>query len=138
MKNCVWTAPARADRGSDPPEKLTKTLKKRSTNRHTYKPDFPPKSTSKETPQTDENLSWQKTESTIVLAMLHSTGKSQVVFSHKKRNGKCLLSGLRAAPAARPRPRNGAKRPPRILYVFNKSASKMRKSGTKNETKSTK
>ena len=24
MKNCVWTAPARADRGSDPPEKLKK------------------------------------------------------------------------------------------------------------------
>ena len=28
----------------------------RSSNQHTYKPDFPPKSTSKETPQTDENL----------------------------------------------------------------------------------
>ena len=27
MKNCVSTAPARADRGSDPPEKLKKTLK---------------------------------------------------------------------------------------------------------------
>ena len=31
-----------------------------------------------------ENLSWQKTESTIVLAMLQSTGKSQVVVSHKR------------------------------------------------------
>ena len=59
MKNCVWTALARADRGSDPPEKLPKQWKKQSTNRHTYKPDFPPKppkSTSEETPQTNENL----------------------------------------------------------------------------------
>ena len=32
----------------------------------------------------DRNLSCQKTESTIVLAMLQSTGKSQVVFSHKR------------------------------------------------------
>ena len=31
-----------------------------------------------------KNLSCQKTESTIVLAMLQSTGKSQVVFSHKR------------------------------------------------------
>ena len=32
----------------------------------------------------DRNLSCQKTESTIVLAMLQSTGKSQMVFSHKR------------------------------------------------------
>ena len=31
-----------------------------------------------------KNLSCQKTESTIVLAMLQSTGKSQVVFSRKR------------------------------------------------------
>ena len=31
-----------------------------------------------------KNLSCQKTESTIVLAMLQSTGKSKVVFSHKR------------------------------------------------------
>ena len=31
-----------------------------------------------------KNLSFQKTESTIELAMLQSTGKSQVVFSHKR------------------------------------------------------
>ena len=28
LKNCVWTAPARADRGSDPPENLKKTIEK--------------------------------------------------------------------------------------------------------------
>ena len=47
-KNCVSTAPARADRGSDPPENPKKPLKKQSTNRHTYKPDSPPKNTSKD------------------------------------------------------------------------------------------
>ena len=34
--------------------------------------------------QITKNLSGQKTESTIVLAMLQSTGKSQVVFSRKR------------------------------------------------------
>ena len=35
-------------------------------------------------PEIVENLSCQKTESTIVLAMLQSAGESQVVFSHEK------------------------------------------------------
>ena len=43
MKNCVSTAPARADRGSDPPEKLKKTQKKQPPNQHTYNTDFTPK-----------------------------------------------------------------------------------------------
>ena len=43
MKNCVWTAPARADRGSDLPEKLTKTQKNQPANQHTYNTDFTPK-----------------------------------------------------------------------------------------------
>ena len=43
LKNCVWTAPARADRGSDPPEKLKKTQKKQPPNQHTYNTDFTPK-----------------------------------------------------------------------------------------------
>ena len=50
MEKCVSTALARADRSSDPPEKLTKTLKKRSANQHTYKPNFHTKSTSKDNP----------------------------------------------------------------------------------------
>ena len=35
-----------------------------------------------------KNLSCQKTESTIVLAMLQSAGESQVVFSHKREEQK--------------------------------------------------
>ena len=56
MANYVSTAPARADRGSDPPEKLTKTPKKRSANQHTYNTDFTPKSNPKYNDETDENL----------------------------------------------------------------------------------
>ena len=56
MKNCVWTAPARADRGSDPPEKLAKTPKNRSANQHTYKPYFHSKSTSKNSTPGSKNL----------------------------------------------------------------------------------
>ena len=56
MNNCVSTAPARADRGSDLLHNLTKTQKKQPVNQHTYKPDFPPKSTSTYHPKIDENL----------------------------------------------------------------------------------
>ena len=55
MKSCVSTASARADRGSDPPEKLTKTAKNRSANQHTYNTDFTAKSGPKDSDETYEN-----------------------------------------------------------------------------------
>ena len=91
----------------------------------------------------NENLSCQKTESTIVLAMLQSTGKAQVVFSHKRgtdnasevvfgtglrRSLDHATESLRFAALARSNGEDGkekgctegAKRPPRIMCVFRK------------------
>ena len=55
MANYVSTAPARADRGSDPCEKLRKTTEKRSTNKHTYNTDFTPNGSPKYSDETCEN-----------------------------------------------------------------------------------
>ena len=55
MKNCVLTALARADRGSDPPEKLKQTVETPSTKQHTYKPNIPSKNISKDNPKINEN-----------------------------------------------------------------------------------
>ena len=87
LRNCVWTAPARADRGSDPPENPKKTIEKTIFEPTHLQTRFSSKKYFKWSAKIDENLSCQKTESTIVLAMLQSTGKSQVVFSHKRGTG---------------------------------------------------
>ena len=93
-------------------------------------------------PKITKNLSCQKTESTIVLAMLQSTGKSQVVFNHKRGTdnasevvfGPRLRRGLDHATASlrfaalarsngedwKEKKITGTKRPPRIICVFSK------------------
>ena len=94
-------------------------------------------------PKITKNLSCQKTESTIVLAMLPSTGKSQVVFSHKRETDNAsevvfgprlrrrldhATASLRSAALTRSNGENGkekgcpegGKRPPIIMSVFSK------------------
>ena len=102
-----------------------------------------------------KNLSCQKTESTIVLAILQSTGtatKEERKMPPKWSSGRACgaasttQGSLRFAALAHydgqdgkdKRCTEGAKRPQQIMYVFNKIASTMRKSGTQNETKSSK
>ena len=55
MKDYASTAPARANRGSHPPEKQWKTTEKRLAKQHTYTPDLTPKSEPKDTDKTCEN-----------------------------------------------------------------------------------
>ena len=85
----------------------------------------------------DRNLSCQKTESTIVLAMLQSTGKFQMVFSHKRgtENASKVVFG--------PRLRRGLDHAtePNNLQEFCTFSAKVHQKlvkVTKNETKSTK
>ena len=90
------------------------------------------------------NLSSQKTESTIVLTFLQSprwypateeegkekgTGAASRSNKTKVSHRYCNRSGLRAAPAARPRPRSGLAplRCARTLQLASKQASKKKK-----------
>ena len=110
-------------------------------------------------PEITKNLNCQKTESTIVLAMLQSTGKSQVVSSHRRRTdnaseevfGPRLRRGLDHAPAsfrfaalARSSGEDGKKKDAQKepndlqeLCPFSANVTlKKRKSGAKNDPKS--